>query len=202
MDSIILLFGGLLLGCLHALDADHVCTVSALILERYPLKKTFFLALRWSLGHSLTLLVLVGLMFALRATFASWDMAKAEQVVGLSMICLGFWVSYREWRRDHHGDSTHSGVALFGMGVLHGTAGSSSVFLLIPIALSRSLPLVLAYVVLFSAGMILTMGLYSAMVNRVTWLDRLSHHLGKLRYVSAAAAVFVGFRILLQGGMF
>ena len=206
MEYVILMFGGLLLGCLHALDADHVCTVSALILERYSLKRTFFLALRWSLGHSLTLLILVGLMFVLRATFISWNMAEAEQVVGLSMICLGFWVLYREGKRPagNHGNShtSHSGMALFGMGVLHGTAGSSSVFLLIPIALSQSLPLVLAYVVLFSLGMILTMGLYSAMVNRITWLDRLSLHLGKLRYISAASAVFVGFRILLQGRIF
>ena len=183
------------------MDADHVCTVSALILERRPLRQTFFLALRWSLGHSLTLLVLAALMFGLRTTFVSLNMAEAEQAVGLSMICLGFWVLFREWKRDADktGDShsARSGMALFGMGVLHGTAGSSSVFLLIPIALSQSLPLVLAYVFLFSAGMILTMGLYSIMVNRIMWLDRLSHHLGRLRYVSALVAMAVGFRLLL-----
>lgn len=189
------------MGCLHALDADHVCTVSALILERHPLRKTFFLALRWSLGHSFTLLVLVGLMFGMRSSFVSLNMKEAEQVVGLSMVCLGIWVLYREWRRgagraeDPH--SSRSGMALFGMGVLHGTAGSSSVFLLVPIALSQSLPLVLAYIFLFSLGMILTMGLYSIMVNRIVWVDRLSHHLGGLRYFSALVAMVVGIHLML-----
>ncbi len=206
MEHIILMFGGLLLGCLHALDADHVCTVSTLILERHPLKKTLLLALRWSLGHSLTLLVLVGLMFSMRTTFVAWNIVDAEQVVGLSMIGLGCWVLFREWKRSISNDgnfhTSHSGRALFGMGVLHGTAGSSSVILLIPVALSQSLSLVLAYVALFSLGMILTMGLYSAMVNRITWLDRLTHHLGKLRYASALLAMMVGFRIFLRVGSF
>lgn len=198
----VLLTGGLALGCLHALDADHVCTVSSLILERQSLKKTFSLALRWSLGHSLTLLALVGLMFGMRNSFVSMNMENAEHVVGVSMIFLGSWVLFREWKRIGYmaGDwrsSSRSGLALFGMGVLHGTAGSSSVFLLIPIALSQSLPLVLAYVGLFSLGMVLTMGLYSIVVNRIVWLDRLSHHLGRVRCVSALAAMVVGFQLLV-----
>lgn len=200
MDTIILMLGGgLVLGGLHALDADHVCTVSALILERHPLRKTFLLSLRWSLGHSFTLLVLAGLMFGMKTSFVSLNMEEAEQVVGFSMICLGFWVIYREWNRgkgDSH--SSRSGLALFGMGVLHGTAGSSSVFLLIPIALSQSLPMVLAYVFLFSAGMILTMGLYSILVNRIIWVERLAHQLNRLRYFSALVAMVVGLQLVLR----
>ena len=203
MDTIIwMLGGGLVLGGLHALDADHVCTVSALILERHPLRKTFLLSLRWSLGHSFTLLVLAGLMFGMKTSFVSLNMEEAEQVVGFSMICLGFWVIYREWNRDRDraGDShsSRSGMALFGMGVLHGTAGSSSVFLLIPIALSQSLPMVLTYVFLFSVGMILTMGLYSILVNQIIWVERLAHQLNRLRYFSALVAMVVGFQLVLR----
>lgn len=200
MDTVILMLGGgLVLGGLHALDADHVCTVSALILERHPLRKTFLLSLRWSLGHSFTLLVLAGLMFGMKTSFVSLNMEEAERVVGFSMICLGFWVIYREWNRgkgDSH--SSRSGLALFGMGVLHGTAGSSSVFLLIPIALSQSLSMVLAYVFLFSVGMILTMGLYSILVNRIIWVERLAHQLNRLRYFSALVAMVVGLQLVLR----
>lgn len=200
MEYAVWLSGGLALGCLHALDADHIAAVSALIIEKQPLRKTLNLALRWSLGHSLTLLVLAGLMFGIRDIFVALSLEGAERLVGLSMIGVGFWVLYRERKRraarDNPGDLHYarSGMALFGMGVLHGAAGSSSIFLLVPVAISRSPALVTAYVFLFSAGMILTMGAYSALVNR--GVLRLSSHEGKLRYVSAIVAMAVGLRLL------
>ena len=58
MEQIWFLAGGLLLGCLHSLEADHIVTVSNLILNKNSLKKSLRLALQWALGHSFTLLVL------------------------------------------------------------------------------------------------------------------------------------------------
>jgi hypothetical protein len=201
MEYLPLLIGGWFLGCLHALDADHVCTVTSLILERRPVRKTLALACRWSLGHSATLLALAGMMAAMRSRWTGWDPALAEHLVGLSMIALGCWIFWREWRRMRMPefvppDSARPGWVLFGMGVLHGTAGSSAIFLLIPVAFTRSAGLVLAYVALFSAGMVATMALYALAVHRVTWLDALAGHLVKVRFASALLAMGVGVRLL------
>jgi len=206
MEYTFLLAGGFALGCLHAMDADHVATVSTLILDRRPLRQTVLLALRWSLGHSVTLLVLAGLIHPFREVFAGLDLGVMERLVGVSMIYLAVWLVLREWRRKvvvrmegetHEVGAVRSGWVLFGMGVLHGTAGWAGVFLLVPVALLESPAGVFAYVALFCLGMIVTMGVYSALVNRVTALQKLSAHLGKIRYATAAVTLAIGARLVM-----
>ena len=205
MEYTFLLAGGFLLGCLHALDADHVATVSTLILDRRPLRQTVLLALRWSLGHSVTLLVLAGLIYPLREMFAGVNLGVMDRVVGVSMIYLAVWLVLREWRHKrvvhvdgavHEAGAMRSGWVLFGMGVLHGTAGWAGVFLLVPVALFEFPAGIFLYVALFCLGMIVTMGAYSALVNRITALQKLSAHLGKIRYATAAVTLAIGARLL------
>lgn len=197
-----LLYGGFALGMLHALDADHVATVSTLILDRNPWKRTVGLALRWAVGHSLTLLVLAGLALLAKAFLANVALGIMERVVGLSMVYIGLMFLMREWNRHRRPAdfavpaTARTGWVLFGMGVLHGTAGWSSIFLMVPVALFESPLWVLSYIGLFCGGMILTMGLYAAMVHRVTWLKGLTGHLPKLRCLSAAITLTIGLRLL------
>ena len=65
MEEFWFLVGGLFLGCLHALEADHIVTVSNLALNKGSLKKSMRLAIQWALGHSLTLTILALLIFSL-----------------------------------------------------------------------------------------------------------------------------------------
>lgn len=203
MEYGFLLAGGFLLGCLHALDADHVATVSSLLLDRRSLKETVFLALRWALGHSLTLLLLAGLITPLREVFAEVNLGVMERVVGLSMIYLAVWLALREVRKqrtahtEEHGLSSRSGWVLFGMGVLHGTAGWAGVLLLVPVALFQFPAGVIGYIALFCLGMIVTMAVYAAMVNRVTAFEHVARHLGKIRYATAAITLAIGARLLV-----
>lgn len=206
MEHTFLLAGGFLLGCLHALDVDHVATVSSLILDRRPLRQTVLLAFRWSLGHSATLLLFAGWIYPFREAFAGMNLSVMERAVGLSMIYLAVWLILREWRRrravhvegeTHEAVATRSGWVLFGMGVLHGTAGWAGVFLLVPAALLESPAGVVGYVALFCLGMIVTMGVYSALVNRVTALQTLTAHLGKFRYATAAVTLAIGARLMM-----
>ncbi|PIQ96345.1 MAG: hypothetical protein COV67_10135 [Nitrospinae bacterium CG11_big_fil_rev_8_21_14_0_20_56_8] len=205
MESTLFLAGGFLLGCMHAMEPDHVATVSTLILRRQKLAETFCLALRWSVGHSLTLLALAVMFLALKEVFNHWDLSVAERCVGASMMVLGLWILYRQWVRpvSSNMESLHSpraGWVLFGMGVLHGTAGSSSIIFLIPLTFSDSAGYVLGYVFLFSAGMVATMGLYSLVLNKLIWLKNFSLHVHRLRGVSAVLAIVIGFRLLAGTG--
>ena len=202
MDQIILLAGGLMLGCFHALEADHIVTVSLLILDKGSLSNSLKLAVQWGLGHSLTLFILAGFMMSLDSAATAFLGGSAEQMVGAAMIFLGIVVFYQELKRSseikntRHNHTGLKGSVLFGMGVLHGTAGSASIFLLIPVTLTHSIGTVFAYVGLFSIGMVLTMGLYGLFLQKYSLSNILSRYLTKIRYGVAILSVTIGIRLL------
>jgi len=200
MEEFLFLAGGLFLGCLHALEADHIVTVSNLVLNKGSLKKSMSLAIQWALGHSLTLTILALLVFSLDSAFVALMSSSAEQMVGAVMIFLGSVIFFQELKQDSrlkklgHKHSEFSGRQIFGVGVLHGIAGSASIFLLIPVALTKSIFGVLSYVVLFCIGMILTMGLYGLFLQNFS-LNK-NGYLPKVRFVVALFSVTIGIKLL------
>jgi len=202
MEQIWFLAGGLLLGCLHALEADHIVTVTNLVLNKESLKKSLRLALQWGLGHSLTLTILAILVFSLDTAFMALMSTSAEQMVGATMIFLGVLVFFQELKQTSkfkvfdHKDVEISGPLLFGVGVLHGVAGSTSIFLLIPVALTKSIWGVSSYVGLFSLGMILTMGFYGLFLQKFSANKNFYTYLPKVRFVVAIFSVTIGIKLL------
>ena len=200
MEQFWFLAGGLLLGCLHALEADHIVTVSNLVLNKGSLKKTMHLAVQWGLGHSLTLIMLAVLVFSLDSAFVALMSSSAEQMVGIVMIFLGLVVFFQEFKQDSrfkklgYKHAEFSGRQIFGVGVLHGIAGSASIFLLIPVALTKSIFGVLSYVALFCLGMILTMGLYGLFLQNISLNKK--GYLPKVRFIVAIFSVAIGIKLL------
>ena len=202
MEQIWFLAGGLLLGCLHALEADHIITVTNLVLNKDSLKNSLRLALQWGFGHSLTLTILAILVFSLDTAFMALMSTKAEQMVGVTMIFLGLIVFFQELKQNSkfkvfaHKDVETSGSQLFGVGVLHGVAGSTSIFLLIPVALTKSIWGVFSYVGLFCLGMILTMGFYGLFLQKFSTNKNFYTYLPKARFVVAIFSVTIGIKLL------
>ena len=202
MEQIWFLAGGLLLGCLHALEADHIITVTNLVLNKDSLKNSLRLALQWGFGHSLTLTILAILVFSLDTAFMALMSTKAEQMVGVTMIFLGLIVFFQELKQNSkfkvfaHKDVETSGSQLFGVGVLHGVAGSTSIFLLIPVALTKSIWGVFSYVGLFCLGMILTMGFYGLFLKKFSTNKNFYTYLPKARFVVAIFSVTIGIKLL------
>ena len=202
MEQIWFLAGGLLLGCLHALEADHIVTVTNLVLNKDSLKKSLRLALQWGFGHSLTLTILAILVFSLDTAFMALMSTTAEQMVGVTMIFLGLIVFFQELKQNSkfkvfaHKDVETSGSQLFGVGVLHGVAGSTSIFLLIPVALTKSIWGVFSYVGLFCLGMILTMGFYGLFLQKFSTKKNFYTYLPKARFVVAIFSVTIGIKLL------
>ena len=202
MEQIWFLAGGLLLGCLHALEADHIITVTNLVLNKDSLKKSLRLALQWGFGHSLTLTILAILVFSLDTAFMALMSTTAEQMVGVTMIFLGLIVFFQELKQNSkfkvfaHKDVETSGSQLFGVGVLHGVAGSTSIFLLIPVALTKSIWGVFSYVGLFCLGMILTMGFYGLFLQNFSTNKNFYTYLPKARFVVAIFSVTIGIKLL------
>ena len=202
MEQIWFLAGGLLLGCLHALEADHIVTVTNLVLNKESLKKSLRLALQWGLGHSLTLTILAILIFSLDTAFMALMSTSAEQMVGATMIFLGVLVFFQELKQTSkfkvfdHKDVEISGPLLFGVGVLHGVAGSTSIFLLIPVALTKSIWGISSYVGLFCLGMILTMSFYGLFLQKFSANKNFYTYLPKVRFVVAIFSVTIGIKLL------
>ena len=202
MEQIWFLAGGLFLGCLHALEADHIITVTNLVLNKDSLKNSLRLALQWGFGHSLTLTILAILVFSLDTAFMALMSTTVEQMVGVTMIFLGLIIFFQELKQNSkfkvfaHKDVETSGSQLFGVGVLHGVAGSTSIFLLIPVALTKSIWGVFSYVGLFCLGMILTMGFYGLFLQKFSTNKNFYTYLPKARFVVAIFSVTIGIKLL------
>jgi high-affinity nickel permease len=197
MEHLFFYWGAFCLGCIHAMDADHVCTVSSVIFNKKPFRELMNLAFKWALGHSSTLLGLATLMYAMKSGVELFQFSWGERLVGLAMIGLSSWILFTEFKRNKepHADHTLSGKTLFGIGMLHGVAGTAAILIMIPVALAGSFLSVIGYVIFFSAGMILAMGSYSFLIYKLAWLKTLSVHLSPVRRLTALLTLGIGIKL-------
>lgn len=178
---------GLVLGLGHALETDHLVTVSTLAAQGRGLRAAIRVGLLWSLGHAATLVV-VGLALALfKVSLPAWASLSAEGLVALVMIALGVGVlrDYRA-RRLHthvhdHGGAPHTHFHThdhapshlhehagsrrrpFAVGLLHGLAGSAALSLTAVGA--TSWPGAVAYLVALAVGSLLGMTAMTVVVG-------------------------------------
>ena len=173
---------GFALGLVHALDADHVMAVSILSNQRPGFGKTLRYCANWALGHGGVLLVSGLLLFGLGIGIPAQLVQAAEIMVGLFLVGMGlfcFWrfrrerirlvehqhgeLQHRHWQID--GDSRHGheqGGGKLGhtpvmVGVVHGFAGSAPALALVPVVAHGNFWSALAYLLLFSCGVMLAM---------------------------------------------
>jgi len=163
------------LGMAHALDSDHVLAVSSLAAARDGRNggRGVAYAARWAIGHGGLLLLVAALVLLLH-----WNMPAplpywAERLVGVILVATGLsacWrvLQNRRSRVSHrHGDVEHAHAlgrppalrhehAPMAVGMVHGLAGSGPAMALIPATLLHP-ALGLAYVLVFSAGVLLGM---------------------------------------------
>lgn len=170
----------LLLGALHAFDADHLAAVTTYIARRPSPRRALAFAIRWGLGHSTTLLG-VGLVSTLLRIAVTPDIhTAAELAVGGVLIGVGIWVlaglrrgslrlephthgdrEHTHLHRPDHPERRKDGHSIFWVGALHGLAGSAGLLVVVPVALMSSAWTVAAYIVVFGAGMTAAMSLYA-----------------------------------------
>jgi ABC-type nickel/cobalt efflux system permease component RcnA len=173
------------LGLRHASDPDHLVAVSSLVAaDQGDVKAATRLGAWWGLGHA-TMLVAVGIpLIALKEQLPSWLERAAETGVGLVILALGLRVLFK-WRRGdyhaaphahqhhdhrhlrhgtgsgHHHGHVRSPRQAFGIGVLHGLAGTGAVVVLLIAALPGRLEAAAALAV-FAPMSILSMALFTS----------------------------------------
>ncbi|MDP3505586.1 MAG: HupE/UreJ family protein [Myxococcales bacterium] len=116
---------GLTLGLAHASDADHVCTIAALLRSERGVRDALRTSLVWGLGHSATFLAGGALVVAADVRLPGWLAPAAELLVALSLV----WLGVRQWRHAacavSEAPHEHRGLRTFSLGLVHGLAGSA-----------------------------------------------------------------------------
>ena len=212
METILPLSTALLLGSLHAFEADHMAAVSTFAVRRPRAGAAMRFGLRWAVGHGGVLVVLGTLLVASGINLPESSGHWFERVVGASLIALGAWTAFGArslHAHEHtHADGTththlHSHLGGKGhdhghtatlIGALHGLAGTAPAIALLPLARFDSAWFALVYLILFAAGTAAGMALYALIAGwiagraavRSAWLAR------ALAILTGAATMAIG----------
>ena len=186
----VMIGAGFSLGLVHALDADHVMAVSALSnRKQVRFLTTISYCLKWAAGHGAILLLVGLLFFGLGFEIPENFLGLAEVSVGVLLIAIGVYCLVRIRKQKlslkvhQHGDVTHAHWLVQDssaskskskshdthaptmVGMLHGLAGSAPALALVPLvskgaSSAEQLGLAIAYLVVFSLGVLLAMALF------------------------------------------
>jgi len=225
MDDLILtsLLLGFMLGLSHALDADHVVAVGTLAAETENLKRSSILGLFWGMGHTVTLAVLGTIVLSLKWHIPPMVATGMEVLVAAMIISLGGLLLWRVQRpltfhthTHSHDDKAHTHVHVhvekhdthvhqhfknslrkaFGVGVVHGVAGSAA----LTVGVMATMPTTLlgfAYIVVFGSGTIAGMFVMSTVVS-VPFILMAQRSTYWQKRVKACAGIFaIGFGSIL-----
>jgi high-affinity nickel permease len=193
----------LLLGMRHATDPDHIVAVSTIVSREQSMSRARRIGVLWGAGHTLTILLVGGMIIAFKVAFTPRIGLSLELVVALMLILLGtlnvLGVSPSA--------AVINAVRPFLVGVVHGLAGSAAATLLI-------LPLIddarwaVLYLFVFGVGTIVGMAIMTLAIaapaalasTRVRGLQR------TIRFASGAVSlcfgVYLSWRIGYVDGLF
>jgi len=179
---------GLVAGTLHVWSGpDHLAAIAPLAVRR-P-RQAWIPGMRWGLGHSAGVAVVGVLSLWLRNLLpldllSSWG----ERFVGVLLFAIGVW-GLRKAFKIHAHEHEHEGErhihlhahsrnvsheqaqahqhthAAFGIGILHGLAGSSHFLGVLPILALPTRVQALGYLLAFGAGTVLAMAGFSWMMG-------------------------------------
>ena len=177
MSAFAVLAAGFVIGLRHALDADHLAAVSAIVSDRKSIWSSSIVGGLWGVGHTISLFLIGLLVVLLKIRISETAEAYLEAAVGVMLVILGFNVlrklfaaemihihehdhngrahghlhahAEREDTASHHSFSPRSVV----VGMVHGLAGSAGLMLLV-LPTIESPALALVFILIFGVGSI------------------------------------------------
>ncbi len=160
MENIFPLFFAALVGFTHAFEADHLIAVGNIVTKRDKLLLAIKDGIYWGLGHTSTIFLIGLLIIVFRVTLLNDYFSYFEAGVGLLLIILGFFRLYQYFINKHHPAhfvSTEANHHLaYGVGLIHGLAGSGAMVLLVMTEIQNSFSSML-YLIIFGLGSIVGM---------------------------------------------
>lgn len=176
---------GLVVGLRHAIEADHVAAVSAIVAREKSLRGAALVGAAWGLGHTATVLLFGGAIVVFGLVVPKPVGLALELCVGVMLVGLGAWNfvsrrrggghshshshahSHEEARSSSHDGAGHDAptkreaparraLRPLVVGSMHGLAGSAAVALLV-VAAVGSTSWGLVYLLVFGLGTMIGM---------------------------------------------
>lgn len=219
---------GLALGLRHALEADHIAAVAAVVTGISTPRSAAVRGAFWGVGHTVTLLVFGGTFLVLGLEISAATERVLELVVGLMLVAIGF-DAMRSLRRLHvhehehtdgtshvhvhahesaadHAAASHrhshramSSVRALGVGMVHGLAGSAALVVLAAESLSSPASGI-GFIVLFGVGSIAGMTVMSVVVALPVQLSARYYrrHVPRVVFGAGALSAAVGVHLVVM----
>jgi sulfite exporter TauE/SafE len=151
---------GFVLGLKHATDPDHIVAVTTFLGEQRQLRRACGIGLFWGMGHTIALSIAGLVVIGLKIPISKWLADRLEFAVAVMLIILGVRLMttvHTRWHEHHH-DFTWQrfGLRPLLVGIVHGTAGSAALTLLVLSTISSTMNGLL-YILIFGIGSMLGM---------------------------------------------
>lgn len=177
MSAFAVLTAGFVIGLRHALDADHLAAVSAIVSDRKSIFSSSIVGGLWGVGHTISLLVVGALVIVLKVSISETVETYLETAVGVMLVILGLNVlrkllfAEKVHTHEHaHNGHAHSHIHIHAeadsqslhhafsprsivVGMVHGLAGSAGLMLLVLPTISSPV-LALLFILIFGIGSI------------------------------------------------
>lgn len=174
-------------GLLHALDADHVLAVSGISgMRSEHLHSSLSFSLCWALGHGSSVMILGAMVLFAGMAIPVQFSQIVENLIAVLLLGIGLLLLFDCIRRRYafnHYQAGQGSVALtiakplnplyrhrHGttlVGLLHGVAGSAPLLALLPLSNMGSPVTGMAYLFVFSIGVLLSMLVFGGLLGRV-----------------------------------
>lgn len=201
----------LLVGVWHALEADHVVTVSTLVSEERRLGPAVGLGLVWGLGHLVPVAAVGMPLLLVRQQLPAGAERVAEGLVGLLLVLFGvraLWWARQAARPGGAPGVPPEGAAeprpgvprrvllTFATGVAHGLAGTGGAVAM-AVAVAPSVGAGAAYLTAFGLGNVLGMAAATALMALPALAARRLHRRAELALRGAVgmASIALGMRV-------
>lgn len=188
--SVLLL--GFFLGLRHAVEADHLAAVSAIVSEKKNIFSAAIVGGMWGIGHTISLFVVGAIVIFLKLQISESVEAKLEAIVGGMLVLLGLnalknlftakeihahthehserahthFHLHKEEKKEEQAEKSHHRFSPRSVliGMVHGLAGSAALTILI-VPTIESPVIALLYILIFGVGSIGGMVLMSFLIG-------------------------------------
>jgi len=146
---------GLVLGMRHATDADHVVAISTIVSRERSLRAAAPVGVLWGLGHTVTILLVGGLIVLFGVVIPPRVGLAMELAVAIMLVTLGAW-NVAGARRSAPDNAPRGRIRPVVVGVVHGLAGSAAIALLV-LGTIHDAAWSVAYLFVFGVGTVVGM---------------------------------------------
>ncbi|WP_432667115.1 sulfite exporter TauE/SafE family protein [Wukongibacter baidiensis] len=162
-----------LLGFKHAIEPDHIVSVSNIVSTTKNIRKAAMVGVTWGMGHTATLLIIGMIAIMLKQEIPTGIADFLEIGVGIMIIFLGVRtiINYKKNLHSHghsHNDTHGSGIIDYikslSIGFIQGLAGSAAMVLL-TVSTANSYLEGSLFIAIFGLGTIISMLLCTLIIG-------------------------------------